>query len=366
MKKKKAKFELFGTAFLDCICCGFGAVILLFVIVNGQMEGERKEATKNLREAVAQAEAEVKTQEQKQQTLEATLASSRDELSAKRQRMAEIQAAKTEANQAADTTKVTTEETKKMEAELARLEKTIADSKEKAKTQVKSDPDPNSMIAFSGDGDRQYLTEMRTEGERVLFLIDLSRSMLGETMAEHARIQSLPPTEQRQTRKWQQVLASMRWLMAQASAVNTSYQVYVFNHSASALIPGTEGTWLSFSDEAQLEKVLAQLDTLHPDGGANFDEAFLCPDQFDEPPDLIYLLSDGLPTQSNNRVNTSGSVSGAKRREYFNTAARHLGNRIPVNALLYPMENDPYAAPAFWVLACRTQGSFFCPPKDWP
>ena len=35
MKKRRA-FEVFTLSFLDCICCGFGAVVLFYTIVQAQ------------------------------------------------------------------------------------------------------------------------------------------------------------------------------------------------------------------------------------------------------------------------------------------------------------------------------------------
>jgi len=32
MKKSRRGLEIFSLSFLDCICCGFGALILLFVL----------------------------------------------------------------------------------------------------------------------------------------------------------------------------------------------------------------------------------------------------------------------------------------------------------------------------------------------
>jgi len=32
MKKRRSELEIFSLSFLDCICCGFGAIILLFVL----------------------------------------------------------------------------------------------------------------------------------------------------------------------------------------------------------------------------------------------------------------------------------------------------------------------------------------------
>jgi hypothetical protein len=59
-------------------------------------------------------------------------------------------------------------------------------------------------------------------------------------------------------------------------------------------------------------------------------------------------------------------VSGGDRLKLFDRAIRALPRGVPVNVLLFPMEGDPMAAPAFWKLAIVTQGSFLTPSKDWP
>jgi hypothetical protein len=59
-------------------------------------------------------------------------------------------------------------------------------------------------------------------------------------------------------------------------------------------------------------------------------------------------------------------VSSSKRLRFFESAQNKLSGRIPMNVILYTMEGDPEAAPAFWKLTTKTQGSFFCPAKDWP
>ena len=38
MARKRRQSELFSMSFLDCMCCGFGAVILLFMIINSQIK----------------------------------------------------------------------------------------------------------------------------------------------------------------------------------------------------------------------------------------------------------------------------------------------------------------------------------------
>ena len=36
--RKKRQTDIFSLSFLDCMCCGFGAVILLFMIINSQVK----------------------------------------------------------------------------------------------------------------------------------------------------------------------------------------------------------------------------------------------------------------------------------------------------------------------------------------
>ena len=37
MARKRRPFEVFSMSFLDCMSCGFGAVILFFMIINAQV-----------------------------------------------------------------------------------------------------------------------------------------------------------------------------------------------------------------------------------------------------------------------------------------------------------------------------------------
>ena len=80
-------------------------------------------------------------------------------------------------------------------------------------------------------------------------------------------------------------------------------------------------------------------------------------------PDNIYLLTDGLPTM--------GEVMPIARRQ-GRRASGHLqsrGGSCPSASrqyALFPMEGDPQAAPAYWILAIRTGGSMMAPSEDWP
>jgi hypothetical protein len=65
-------------------------------------------------------------------------------------------------------------------------------------------------------------------------------------------------------------------------------------------------------------------------------------------------------------VPTRPGVTSRERLDHFNRAVRQLPNDLPINVILFAMEGDPDAAPAFWVLALRTGGSMLAPSEDWP
>jgi len=56
---KRKRISVFSLSFLDCICCGLGAVILLFVIVNAKSAAQRDELTSDLHGEVSRMEKEV-------------------------------------------------------------------------------------------------------------------------------------------------------------------------------------------------------------------------------------------------------------------------------------------------------------------
>jgi hypothetical protein len=82
-------------------------------------------------------------------------------------------------------------------------------------------------------------------------------------------------------------------------------------------------------------------------------------------PDNVYLLVDGLPTIGEVYPTRPG-VTGRDRLRIFERAERNVPNGMPINVLLYPLEGDPYAAPAYWRLALATGGSLMAPSEDWP
>ncbi len=57
-RRRRAVANVFGVAFLDLICCGFGAVVILFILINERAEEQLFEASRTLADADGQLAAE--------------------------------------------------------------------------------------------------------------------------------------------------------------------------------------------------------------------------------------------------------------------------------------------------------------------
>ncbi len=59
MARKKREFTAFNLSFLDIMSCGFGAVVLVFLIMNHAIENEEQELNQDLRSEVDLVEMDV-------------------------------------------------------------------------------------------------------------------------------------------------------------------------------------------------------------------------------------------------------------------------------------------------------------------
>jgi hypothetical protein len=218
--------------------------------------------------------------------------------------------------------------------------------------------------SFVGDGDRQYLTGLKVGGKRIFILMDASASMLAEDIVNAVRRRFLPDTERLRAHKWRQAVRAVDWLTTQMPQ-GARYQLYLFDTQARPVLAGTDGVWLDAGDGATLDKAIATLRQVAPIGGTSLHNAFAAARAMSPAPDNILLLTDGLPTQGATPPGRK-TVSGRERLRHFERALEALPRGVPVNVILFPMEGDPQAPPAFWRLALATRGSFMTPSSDWP
>ena len=364
MARKRRPFEVFSMSFLDCMSCGFGAVILFFMIINAQV----RETTENPSELMAetrQIEVEIldgrKNLVLAKNTVE-NLTSEKDSAEGMiAQIIALIEELRAELAQYDSETLAEIERVEKLQTDIKTLEEEV---KRLLAMAEETESEGNRLREFKGEGDRQYLTGLKLGGDRTLILVDRSASMLDDTIVNIIRRRNMPIDEKLRAVKWRQVVASVDWLTAQFRP-GSEFQMYMFNNEVEPIIKGSEGVWLKADDATQLDEAMRVLRRTAPEGGTNMKAAMNIVLSMTPPPDNIILLVDGLPTMDGPTSN-SKTVSGRERTRLFSNALRELPSGIPVNIFLYPLEGDFEAPFLYWLLAYRSGGSLISVSKDWP
>ena len=337
--------------------CGFGAVVLLFLIIKHQSEVKVEIPQHDLSAEVGLLEQEIGDAEQrigdllsKTESMDADIAVAQGHAGT----------AKTAINQGGEATPRAS-----MSGEIAALKAAIKRQEtEKHRLQQQIHEKSRNVRTFSGEGNREYLTGIQLGGHRILILLDASASMLDETIVNVIRRRNMDDAAKRRSAKWRQALATVDWISARFPQ-QSQYQIYTFNTKASPVLSGTRGRWLPVSNTNEFDRAIDEVRQTIPAGGSSLENAFLVITQLNPRPDNVYLITDGLPTQGRSPPRTT-TVSGRERLRHFEEAVVRIPRGIPVNVILLPMEGDPMAPSAFWQIALYTRGAFLSPAADWP
>ncbi|HET9391618.1 MAG TPA: hypothetical protein VFO44_18370 [Steroidobacteraceae bacterium] len=366
MSERRRTVEVFTLSFLDCICCGFGAVILFYTIVSAQagiqtfrtqdelhaevnrLEDEVRSGTRGLtalRNELAQTESETASDAARNRSIASMIESRREQIStfdattlARRQRIEHLKV-----------------DVRSLEEGRKRLQAGSLDR-----------TPPGQQLSSFRDigGERQYITGIRMRGQRILILVDASASMLHEDLVSILRLRNADDAQKRAAAKWRRTIDTVTWLATQIPPTS-DFQIYTFNTRAQALLPDSTGKWLAGGDVAELASGLANLRAIVPADGTSLYNAFDAARALSPLPDQIVLITDGLPTQGK----TAGSrkyVDSAGRMRLFDEALARLPGGVPVDSILLPMKGDLQAPHRFWNLARQSGGTLLMPSKDWP
>lgn len=363
--RRRRRSDVFNLSFLDCMSCGFGAVILFFMIINATVARHSDAESADLMSETDKLEIEVldgRKDLAKIRNIFEDLENERVKTEGEAERaQLEIEALKEKLAEFDADSLARIESVEKLKADIEKLE----EERKRLLAAAGEEKDPgNNVRAFQGDGDRQYLTGLKVGGERSLILVDRSASMLGRRVVDIIRRRNLPIDQRLKAAKWRQVVASVDWITTQLKP-ETQFQVYMFNEKAEPVVAGSTGVWLQVGEGRALGEVVQTLRKTVPTGGTNLQEAFRVVETLRPRPDNIYLLVDGFPTMGD-RGSGRKLVTAEQRQRLFQDAVRGLPSGIPVNVLLYPMEGEFFAPVDYWQLAYRTSGSFMSVSKDWP
>lgn len=361
-RESKRGFDPISLSFLDVISCGFGAVVLIFLILDHSISSQSDVESPEL-------QAEINLLDEEILDGESGLVRARNTISDLDLRMVEAQGL----------ARLIEEDIESIIEQLVQIENESAAS-DNSVEKLRSDIDAlqtelerlraaeqfagNNARRFVGEGNRQYLTGLILGGNRILILVDVSASMLDSTIVNIIRRRNMNDAAKLASDKWVRTRHAVDWLVSQMP-IPSQYQIHTFSDQTQALLEGTEGRWLEVADRDQLDRAMETLNSTIPHAGTNMELMISSINQLNPRPDNIYLITDGLPTLSS-RANNVGTISGRDRERLFEQAVRELPPGIPVNVIMMPLEGDPMAASLYWKLAVSTGGSFLNPSTDWP
>jgi Mg-chelatase subunit ChlD len=359
----RRKFDVFSMSFLDAICCGFGSVVLIFMLISAQGNSHVKKVTDDRRseallveQQVLQARQNLVELKNSTEMLDKSKVTT-EGLSARV--LTELESTRKELAESENETLARRERLEKLKADISALD----EGARRLEAQTKKPAAGESVRGFKGTGDRLYLTGMRVAGKRVLLLVDVSASMLDETLVNILRMRNMSDERKLRSEKWRQAIAITDWISTQIPS-SAQFQIYAFNTRPEPLVEGSAGQWLNV-DGPTLDKALNRLRKMVPKDGTSLENAFAVAKQLNPQPDNLIVITDGLPTQGATPP-TKKLVDGDDRLKFFERAIAVLPRKLPVSIILLPMEGDPVAPSAFWNLAKATGGSFMAPSRDWP
>ena len=361
----RRKTEVFSLAFLDVIACGFGAIVLFYTILSAQAGVQREKRNDDLQAEVNRLEEEVLEGYKNLVVLRNSLENTDQAVPA--EGLAERIIEETERLRQQLAT--AEQDTLSRRETIERLKQDLKSLEEGTRRLAAGTPDraqPGTRVkGFQGSGDRQYLTGLKVGGERILILVDVSASMMDDSVVNVIRLRNMPESRRVSAAKWRRTVATVDWLASQLPP-KSKFQAYAFNTRARALVPGSEGRWLAADDAEALNGALRELRRTVPQDGTSLENVFAAAMALAPRPDNIILVTDGLPTQGATPPAVKRTIDGEGRLKLFERAIAKLPTSVPVNVILLPMEGDPLAPGAYWALTRRTSGAFMSPARDWP
>ena len=358
---RKRRFNAFSLSFLDVMSCGFGAVVLIFLIIEHSTDEDVRAVSRDLLAEIRLLDYEIDT--------------GRPDLTELRERIEELQREIAEARRAR---LALTEDAERKRDELDELEaatiaqtesleelKADVDTREEEVERLRAVEEENagrSAIFVEGEGDRQYLTGLFVGGSRILIAVDASASMLDGSIVNVLRRRNMPVERQLRSPKWRRAVRTVEWLAAQVP-IDSQFQIVRFNTRAESVLPSD--AWHDTTDANTMADAVDALRETPPSGGTSLENLFVAVGAMDPAPENMFLVVDGLPTQGADPPRR-GTVTGRQRMSHYGDALERLPPGVPVNVIMFPMEGDPLAPAAYWSLAQNTGGVYMSPSQDWP
>jgi len=224
MKLPRRTVEIFSLSFLDCICCGFGAIILLLVLTEYGQPIQIEESRAQLNGQLQLLEAQLHEIRGETDQLNRELKGKIDELRAEQGRVASLAGDLTDISGQYAASKKEASVTNTVEGELVSAYQTLT---EEMKRVLKSHASRPKSEAIGG---------IPVDSEYIIFIVDTSASMTSAHWTEAQQIV-------------QEIL----------SIYPTVKGMQIMDDEGKVMIPGTRGQWITDSPE-QRQQIVSRMD----------------------------------------------------------------------------------------------------------
>jgi hypothetical protein len=358
MRRKNSSsrsFSPFNLSFLDIMSCGLGAVILIFLILkHGDIisPDQTKLLEKNIYD------------------IESSIAKTSTDIDSKQGSIAILQSKILQQNETIDDALNILDAKKTLKNSLIEENKKIQQNSNKIENFL---PD---IISKSGDGERQYLTGLKIEGKRIVYLLDTSASMLDENVQKIFRLSFMSDQQKNSSHKWKRAKSILTWLVARLPQ-DSQFTILTFNEVVTF---HSLETWADAGNPSDVSNALDSALQEIPQNGTNLEKALIAIKRMNPHTDGVYIITDGLPTigeplsklstalKTRDCLKPRGRITSQCRHVIFEKAKEKYlnGKIIKTSTILLPLQGDQRAASDYWNLALQSGGMTISPSRDWP
>jgi hypothetical protein len=223
VKLKRHQVEVFSLSFLDCICCGFGAIILLLVLTEYGDPIQLKEQSERLSVQIRQFSAQLEEIQGETDLLNRELQGKEDLLAKERMRAQQLAGDLTNVSGQFSASKKEASVTNIVEGELVSAYQTLTEEMKRLLAQQASRPKSEAIGGIPIDS------------EWIIFIVDTSASMTSF--------------------HWEEAQATVKEILSIYPKVKG---MQIMSDQGSVLIGGTKGQWLTDST-AQRDQIVARM-----------------------------------------------------------------------------------------------------------
>lgn len=327
-RSRRSQPEGFGLAFLDAICCGFGAIVLLLVLSKLGEPGAIEQARVDLDALIAELEQELFEIRGQTPVLERDLVSRRQQLSEERQRIARLSGDLSSLQGEFATSRQYSQVNEIVKGRLLAAQQELSEEMKRLAQQAAVRPPPDDTTVGGIPVDSEY----------IIFVIDTSGSMFSYA--------------------WPLVLRKMEQTLdayprVKGLQIMNDMGQYMYSSYAGKWIPDTPGrrkailarlrTWNVFSNSSPVEGITRAI------------RAFAAPDRKIS----IYVFGDEFTGKSiDDVVETVDRINGSDRRGRRRVRIHAIGFPVMFSAVGASENTGVRFATLMRILCQRNGGTF--------